>query len=140
MIRKCLAFALVGLVFYGVNLQIISAQSETNNALEKIKTDVYRRGTGEKSKVVVEMKNGTKLKGYISQTLEDSFDLKNAKTKQFTTVLYSDVAQVKRQGLSKGAKIAIGVGIAAAIVTAVVIGIAAKNPLGGFCPLGCGTF
>jgi len=67
------------------------------------------------------MKDGTKLKGYISQTLEDSFDLTNAKTKQPTTVLYRDVAQVKKQGLSTGAKIALGIGIGA-LATAVVIG------------------
>ncbi len=140
MFRKCLSFALVGLMLYGVNLQTIFAQSSADNALEKIKTDVYRRGTGEKSKIVVKMKDGTKLKGYISQTLENSFDLTNAKTKQTTTVLYRDVAQIKKQGLSTGVKIAIGVGIAAAAVIAIVIGVAAKDPLSGFCPLGCGPF
>jgi len=129
MIRKCLSLALVGLMFYGVNLQIISAQSNTDNALEKIKANVHRRGTGEKSKVVVKMKDGTRLKGYISQTGEDSFNLTDSKTKQTNAVAYRDVAQVKKQGLSKGAKIAIGVGIAAA-VTISLIGVSIGRGLG----------
>ena len=126
MFKKCLSLALVGLMLYGANLQIISAQTNTDNALEKIKTDVSRRGTGEKSKVVVKLKNGTNLKGFISQTGEDSFDLVDSRTKQTTAIAYRDVAQVKKQGLSTGAKVAIGVGIAAA-VTVVVLVIAVRN-------------
>ncbi len=133
MIKKCLSLVFIGLMLYGVNLQIISAQSNTDNALEKIKTDVSKRGTGEKSKVVVKMKDGTKRKGFISQTGEDSFDLTDSKTKQTTAVAYRDVEQVKKQGLSTGAKIAIGVGIAAvaAVVIAVAIGQAQKDLFGG---------
>ncbi len=126
MFKKCLSLVLVGLMLYGANLQIISAQTNTDNVVEKVKTDVFRRGTGEKSKVVVKMKDGTKMKGYISQTGEDSFDLTDSKTKQTTAVAYRDVAQVKKQGLSKGAKIALGIGIAAA-VTVVVLGVAISN-------------
>ena len=126
MFKKCLSLVLVGLMLYGANLQIISAQTNTDNVVEKVKTDVFRRGTGEKSKVVVKMKDGTKMKGYISQTGEDSFDLTDSKTKQTTAVAYGDVAQVKKQGLSKGAKIALGIGIAAA-VTVVVLGVAVSN-------------
>ncbi len=131
MFKKCLSLVFIGLLTFAVNLKFISAQSDTNNSIEvnkveKIKTTVNRRGTGEKSKVVVKMKNGTKLKGYISQTGEDSFDLTDSKTKQTTAVAYRNVAQVKKQGLSKGAKIALGIGIAAA-VTVVVLGVAINN-------------
>jgi len=117
---------LIVLLVLTASLQSISAQSNSDNAAEKVKTDVFRRGTGEKSKVVVKMKDGTKMKGYISQTGEDSFDLTDSKTKQTTAVAYRDVAQVKKQGLSKGAKIALGIGIAAA-VTVVVLGVAINN-------------
>jgi len=137
MFKKCLSLALVGLMLYGANLQIISAQSNTDKSLEKIKTDVFRRGTGEKSKVVVKMKDGIKLKGYISQTGEDSFNLTDSKTKQTNAVAYRDVAEVKKQGWSKGAKIALGVGIAAA-VTVAVIGVAIGRGLDGLGNIGIG--
>ncbi len=123
MIKKCLSLIFIGSLAFVANLQIISAQSNTDNAVEKVKADVFRRGTGEKSKVVVKMKDSTKLKGFISQAGENSFDLTAPKNKQTTAITYRDVAQVEKQGLSKGAKIAIGVGIAAA-VTVVVIAIA----------------
>jgi len=142
MFKKCLSLVFIGLLTFAVNLKFISAQSDTNNSVEvnkveKIKTTVNRRGTGEKSKVVVKMKNGTKLKGYISQTGEDSFDLTDSKTKQTTAVAYGDVAQVKKQGLSKGAKIALGIGIAAA-VTVVVLGVAIGRGLDGLGGIGIG--
>ena len=126
MFKKCLSLVFIGLLMFAANLQIISAQTNSGNSVEKVKTAVVRRGTGEKSKVVVKMKDGTKKKGYISQTGEDSFDLTDSKTKQTTAVAYRDVAQVKKQGLSKGAKIALGIGIAAA-VTVVVLGVAINN-------------
>jgi len=126
MFKKCLSLVFIGLLMFAANLQIISAQTNSGNSVEKVKTAVVRRGTGEKSKVVVKMKDGTKKKGYISQTGEDSFDLTDSKTKQTTAVAYRDVAQVKKQGLSKGAKIALGIGIAAA-VTVVVLGVAISN-------------
>ncbi len=130
MLKKFLSLTLIGLMLYAANLQIISAQTNSDNSVEKIKADVFRRGTGEKSKVVVKLKDGTKLKGYISQAGEDSFDLTDFKTKQTSAVTYRDVAQVKKQGLSKGAKIAIGVGIGAAVAV-VVIGAMVANAAGG---------
>ncbi len=126
MIKQCLTVILVGLMFWGVNFPTIFAQPITDNTLEKIKTDVFRRGTGEKAKVVVRMKNGMNQKGFINQAGEDSFDLTDFKTKQTTAIAYRDVRQVKKPGLSTGAKIAIGVGIAAA-VTVVVLVVAVRN-------------
>jgi hypothetical protein len=64
--------------------------------------------------------NEIKLKGYISQTRDDSFDLKDEKTKQTTSILYADVAQVS-SGISNGAKIGIFAGLAAG--AAVLIGL-----------------
>jgi len=137
MIKKCLSTVFIGLMICGVNLQIVSAQTNTDNSVEKVKTDVFKRGTGEKSKVVVKMKDGTKRKGFISQAGEGSFDLTDSKTKQTIAIAYRDVAQVKKQGLSKGAKIAIGVGIAAA-VTVAVIGVAIGRGLSGLGGIGIG--
>ena len=134
MIKKCLSVALLGLMFLSTNLQLINAQTSTGNntaAVEKIKANVTKRGTGEKARVNVKMLNGTKMKGFISQAGDDSFTLTDSKTKQTSTLAYSDVAQVKKQGLSTGAKILIGVGVGVA-VTAVVLAVAFRNfDLGG---------
>jgi len=136
MFKKCLSLIFIGLLTFAVNLKFIAAQTDANNSVEinkveKLKADVLKRGTGEKSKVIVKMKDGTKLKGFISQTGQDSFDLTNSKTKQTTAVAYREVAQVKKQGLSTGAKIAIGVGVGVGI-TAVVLAVAVRGALDNF--------
>lgn len=89
-----------------------------------------RRGTGEKARVNVGMLNGTKVKGFISQAGDDSFTLTDSKTKQTSTLAYGDVTQVKGAGLSKGAKILIGVGVGVA-VTAVVLAVAVDRAFNG---------
>jgi len=128
MFKKCLSLMFIVLLAFIANLQIISAQSNRDNSVEKIKTKVNQRGTGEKAKVVVKMLNGTKMKGYISQAGEDSFNLTNSKTNQTTAIAYRDVAQVKKPGLSTAAKIGIGVGIGA-VVVAVAIAAASTRVL-----------
>ena len=131
MVKKCLSVALLGLMMLFTNLQLINAQTNTRNdaaAVEKIKAKVAKRGTGEKARVALKMRNGTKMKGFISQSGDDSFTITDPKTKQTSTLAYSDVAQVKRSGLSKTSKILIGVGVAVA-VTAVVLAVAVDEAL-----------
>ncbi len=132
MIKKCLSTLLIGLMLLFTNLQSINAQTSTGNnaAVSKIKANVTKRGTGEKARVNIKMLNGTKMKGYISQTGEDSFTLTDSKTKQTSTLAYSDVAQVKGTGLSTTSKILIGVGVGIAIT--VVVLAATFDPFCGF--------
>jgi hypothetical protein len=135
MFKKCLSLMFIGLLAFAANLQFINAQtSARNNAstVEKIKATVTKRGTGEKARVNVKMRNGTKLKGFISQAGDDSFTLTDSKTKQTSTLAYSDVAQVKKPGLSTTSKILIGVGIGvAATLGALAIAFRDFDPLGG---------
>ena len=69
----------------------------------------------------IKLQNKTELKGYISQVGEDSLTLTDSKTGQKTTVAYLDIKDVKGAGLSKGAKIAIWVGVVATEVIAVLL-------------------
>lgn len=135
--KKYLSIVFIGLMIFSANLQNIFAQANADKTVEKIKADVSKRVSGGKTKVVVKLKNGAKLKGYISRAGEDSFELTDHKTKQTTTVAYDNVAKVKSQGLSKGAKIAAAIGVAAAIVV-LVLTLPSQDPFpGGICPLGC---
>ena len=111
MMKGYLSLLLLFSLLCAANPQSLLAQTSTGNSVQTVKTDVSRRGTGEKSKVVVKMKDGRKLKGFISQSGEESFDLTDSKTKQTTSLAYRDVTQVKKQGLSTAAKIAIGAGV-----------------------------
>jgi hypothetical protein len=142
MLKKLLTLFLIGFLVFAANLQIIFGQTadadSERNRVERIKTNVYRLEDAGKTKVVVRLQNGTKVKGYITKRDEDSFDVTNYKSNQTNTIAYRDVAEVKPQGgLSKGTKIALGIAGAAAIVVLVL-----TLPRGGsgICPLGCGPF
>jgi hypothetical protein len=141
MLKKCLSVLFIGLMIFAADLQIVRAQSVAEierNRVERIKTNVYRLDNAGKTKVVVSIKSGAKLKGYITKINEGSFDLTNYKTGQTAAVAYRDVAQVKAQGgSSKAGKYALGVGVAAAIVVLVLTLPRGDSPI---CPLGCRSF
>lgn len=130
MIKKYPSLMVICLLAFGANTGFITAQMKTNNNLsqvEKVKANVFKRGTGSKAKVNIKMQNGTKVKGFISQTSDDSFTLTDSETMQTTTLAYTDVAEVKRSGgLSTAAKIGIGIGVGV-LATAIVISVAVAN-------------
>jgi hypothetical protein len=113
------------LLLHAVNAMPVVAVAKTvqgDSRVEKVKADVARRGTGEKARVTVKLQDGSKLKGYISQAEDDSFTLTDSKTGQNRTLAYRDVAQVKKQGgLSVGAKLGIGLGIAVGALALVYV-------------------
>ncbi len=129
MIKKCLCFSLICLLSLTAIPLFISAQTRTDNTdstTTRVKTAVQKRGTGEKKRVEVKMLNGTKLKGYVSQSDEDSFTLVDAKTKQPSSIAYRDVAKVSNR-LSKGDKITLGIVAGAGIVAAIVLSVFLKK-------------
>lgn len=85
----------------------------------KIKAEVQKHGTGEKSRVKVTLANGTLMKGHISKIDDSSFDVIPDKAAQPSTIAYADVSKVQGPGLSRGAKIGIGVVVGAAAVATV---------------------
>jgi len=97
---------------------------------DKIKADVMRRGVGEKSRVRVKLRDGMKLKGFITRIEEDSFEVETdpdgpdsppAKDRRIT-VRYADVAKIR--GPQSGiARIGTDVGLTIAVV-AVLAGLA----------------
>src|SRR5215213_8521211 len=119
MFKKCLSIFFIGLLVFAADLQIVRAQSDADierNRVERIKTNVYRLEDSGKTKVVVRLKSGAKVKGYITGTGEESFEVTDYKSNQTVSVVYRDVSEVKPQGMSsKGKKIALGIAGAAVI-------------------------
>src|SRR5437667_259712 len=69
---------------------------------EKVKASVTKLGTGKDAKVEVKLKDGTKLKGYVSQVNENTFVVMNEKTASPTEVPYPNVQKVKGKNLTTG--------------------------------------
>ena len=87
-------------------------------------------GVGEKAKVTVRMKSGTKVKGFIAQAGANDFTVRNRQTGDVTTILYSDVLKVDdNRGFSKSKNIALGIalGVAAFVAVGAVIFAASEH-------------
>ena len=87
---------------------------------EKVKANVTKLGMGKDARVEVKLKDGIKLKGYVSQINENSFVVMDEKTATPTEIPYPNAKQVKGNNLSTGVKIVIVVGII--LIVAAVLG------------------
>jgi len=105
------------------NSVALAAQvTEATSHIVKVKDQVQKRGVGEKSRLKADLANGTEVKGYVSKIEETSFDV-TEKTGHTVTIAYADVKNIRGPGLSKGAKIGIGIGVAVgglAIIVAIL--------------------
>ncbi len=94
----------------------------------KTKADLQKLAN-EQRKVTLTL-NGAKVTGKVQEIGQENFQFTNAKTREVTRVNYSDVTEVRKAGMSKGAKIALGIGIG--VGAAIGLGIlAACNAEGG---------
>jgi hypothetical protein len=95
-------------------------QKEARRA-EKVRKAVNKLGAGEKARIRVRLKDETRVKGYVSEIGADDFQITDAKAGSTTRVAYTQVKQVEGKNLSTGQKVAIGLGIAAAVLAVVVL-------------------
>ena len=84
---------------------------------EKARAAVEKLGVGERARVEVTLLDRTKLKGYVSESKDDTFTVSDAKTGAPRVVAYADVAEVKKRGggMSSTTKAIIFGGIAAGV-------------------------
>src|SRR5262249_7076173 len=87
----------------------------------KVKKAVSKLGVGKDARVTVKLHNGRKIEGSVHEIRDDAFVVAESSTGSTMEVAYGDVNQIKGHNLSTGAKIAIGVGIALAVLAILVI-------------------
>jgi hypothetical protein len=130
MYKRLLAWMFVSLIVHTiVAVQPASASSRSEKQAyftEKVRLGVLSLGTGEGAQVEVKLRNKTKLAGYISETTDTNFVVKDAKTGASVPVAFGDVSKIKGHNLSTGAKIGIGIAIGFA-VTALIIFLAVRG-------------
>ncbi len=90
-----------------------SAEKEARRA-EKVRTQLLKLGTGADARVRLVLRDKTKLEGFVSEAGADTFNVTDGAGKT-TTVGYGQVSKAQGNNLSTGAKVAIGVGIGAAV-------------------------
>ncbi len=119
MFKKLLSLFLVALLINlagAIPAYAASKEEKQARFAEKVKVSVLKFGTGEAARVKIKLRDDTKLTGYIGAADSERFTVIDSKTGVATTVAYPQVKSVKGHNLSTGAKIAIGVGIAATIL------------------------
>ena len=119
MFKKLISLSLVALLINLAGMTPVYASSKEEKDArfaEKVKSNVLKLGIGESARVKVKLRDKTKVEGYISAADAESFTVTDAKSGTATTIAYPQVKSVKGNNLSTGAKIAIGVGIAAAVI------------------------
>lgn len=119
MFKKLVTLLLVALVMNLAGVRLAYADSKEEKQAryaEKIKTNVLKLGTGESTRVKVKLRDQSKLEGFISDAGAETFTVTDRKTGVATVVAYPQVKSVQGNNLSTGAKIAIGAGVAAAII------------------------
>src|SRR5271169_5003420 len=113
MFNKTIAVALIG-VMTCLSIRA-AAQSEADeqarerqNTAAVAKARAHELAAGKRSVVYVKLRDGTQLRGYISQIENDSFTVTDKATNKATSVSYGDVVTLKgkeRGGLSTGSKV-----------------------------------
>lgn len=122
MLKKFLSLVSIGLIlnlaFYTTKANTVESGKEAKFA-EKVKLNIAKLGIGKDSKVQVKLKDGTKLKGFVSEINDEYFAVTNEKDGQSTTIPYSQVKQVK--GRNNLSDVTITIAITAGIL--ILIGI-----------------
>ena len=128
MLKKICSVALVALLLQAAAAPALakSAAEKESKRVETVRAKLAKLGVGEDARVKLELRDKTKLEGYISETGPESFVVLN-KAGVATTVAYPQVARAKGNNLSTGAKIAIGIGIGAGITLLIILLIAASD-------------
>jgi len=88
------------------------------NAESKAKAEVVNRLNKKETRVKVKLRNGSEMKGRITQSGENSFTLTDEKTGNRSDIAYTDVMNVEGRGMSKKKKTFIAIGAGAAIFAA----------------------
>ena len=117
MLKKLCAVMLSALLLQAAAVPAFAgtkAEKEARRA-EKVRTQIAKLGTGKDALVRIELRDKTKLEGYVSESGPETFVV-TSRAGVATTVAYPQVAKARGNNLSTGAKIAIGAGVAAAII------------------------
>jgi hypothetical protein len=134
MMKRTIAVTLVAVM---TCLSLTAAESQADQSTRghpdqavKIRAKVQKTGVGEKSKIRVKLRDGTELRGYVSNIGNDSFTVTDSATHKASSLSYDDVETVRGKGLSTAAKVLIVTGIGLAIVV-VIVAVKASHPLQG---------
>lgn len=149
--KRHLSFFLSVLILHVFSYAPLASETPKEKArkellIAQVRAGISELGVGKSSRVRVVLDDKTKYDGYVFEIAADHFVIADAKTGVTAPIAYSEVKGIKGHNLTTGAKIGIGVAIAAAIgiTIAVIAGRSDKKAtctqtaqVGVPCPAGC---
>jgi hypothetical protein len=130
MLPKFISLVLISVLATSFSIPAQAQEQPPAQTINEMKQVVQRALDKDKS-VKVKLKERlsvkTKLTGRISEVSDAGFVLTDEKTKATTKLTYDGLKEIKPKGLSTGVKIALGVGVPAAIVLGVLYAIASRD-------------
>ncbi len=128
MLKKICSVTLAALLLQAAAAPALakSTAEKESKRVEMVRAKLDKLGTGKDTRVKLELRDKTRLEGYISEAGPESFVVVN-KAGIATTVAHPQVVKAKGHNLSTGAKIAIGIGIGAGVTLLIVLLIAASD-------------
>lgn len=129
--KKSLSFALCVLMLHASGLAPLANETPKEKAkrallASEVKAAVAAVGTGTAARVRVRLSDKTEYHGYVTEIADDHFVVADAKTGATAPIYYPEVKGIKGNNLSTGAKIGIGVAVAA-VATGVIIGLVRRG-------------
>ena len=121
--KRLTTFCLSLLLLFGPLGRAVRAQQPPHDVTKttKVKSEVAKRVTNNKTRVKIKLRNGEELQGRITQADENHFTVTDEKTGKKAELAYNDVATLKgRGGLSTGWKIGIVAIISVVVIAAVI--------------------
>ena len=116
MLKKLMSIALVTAICASSMLVSAAVTSKDDEKqAEKMRVEIRKLGTGPDAQVELELRDKTKVKGYISEANDNDFVVVDPNTKTSTTVAYPQVRKAKGNNLSGGVKIALTLAVVAAV-------------------------
>jgi hypothetical protein len=128
MLKKICSAVLTALLLQAAVIPAFARTNSTKEAerAERVRAQFAKLGTGPDARVKLELRDKTKLEGYLSEAGADNFVVTD-NTGKATAVAYPQVKRAQGNNLSTGAKIAIGAGVAAAVILLVLYSMYAAN-------------
>ena len=122
MISKSISVLVISAVLHSsLAAQTLSSPTQDVPTMQQVLRVAQERDKAVTVTLSRKVDNKAKLTGKVSDISDTTFTLISQRTGNPMTLAYEDVRQVKQKGMSKGAKIAVGVGIGAAIFVALGI-------------------
>jgi hypothetical protein len=128
MLKKICSAALAALLlqaFAAPALAGSAAEKESKRA-ETVRAKLAKLGTGADARIRVELRDKTKLEGYVGEAGPEGFVVVD-RAGAATAVAYPQVARAKGHNLSTGAKIGIGIGVGAGVTLLILWLIATSD-------------